>query len=323
MNPDPPPEKKAGGLATNPEPHRKIKRLVRRRKYNAVRFSASSVYLQLLAERYSTGLLTPFRCSRCNRPALDPVGWNGSQRPLCEPCSDRIKPPEKPEPRSHIKGLRLGTAAELRQFANARGICVEALKQAQQMGTAKVGMVCGYPSIVLLDQSGRCMEARQVDNLKYPAIAGLDERKAHTIRGGQKNWPVGVLPHQQYLRRCRLIALVEGSADYFAALHFAITFRKEGVIPVAVLSRGIKEFHPKARRLFRGKRVRLFPHEDHDQLGVAAALGWARQLQSLNCSVDIFRFKGLRKRDGSPVKDLNDCVELAPEQSEKLQEMFP
>jgi hypothetical protein len=301
---------------------RKPKQLVRRRRKNNVdRFSAN--YLQLLAERYGNGLLDRFNCSRCNRLSLDPIGWNSRDQPLCEVCADREKAPEDSEPRPHIKGLRLGDAAELRQFAEKRGICVEAIELAQRMGTAKIGVVCGYPSIVLLDQSGRCMEGRRLDNLEYPASGGLDERKAHTIKGSQKNWPVGILPHEQYLRRSRVIALVEGSTDYFAALHFAVELGKEGVVPVSVLSRGIKELHPKSTTLLRGRRVRIFPHEDGDGLGIRAALNWAKHLERLGCQIDFFVFRGLRKANGEPVKDLNDCAAICAKHAPRLKELFP
>ena len=195
------------------------------------------------------------------------------------------------------------------------------------MGTAKVGVVCGFPSIVLLDQSGRCAEARRLDNIKYPAISGSDfrlpERKTHTLRHSNKHWPTGILPYRPYLERCQLIAMVEGSADYFASLHFAHVFSKSGIVPAAVLSRAVREFHPEALELFRGKRVRIFPHDDPDGGSYRSALVWAKQLKRLECDVDFFVFKELRKSDGSPVKDLNDCAELAPEFSDQLEGLFP
>jgi hypothetical protein len=49
----------------------------------------------------------------------------------------------------------------------------------------------------------------------------------------------------------------------------------------------------------------------------------SKQLEQLGCAVDVFTFRGLRKRNGDLVKDLNDCCEIAPEQSHKLEELFP
>ena len=58
-----------------------------KRAYRPWRSFASS-YSRLLFQRTYTGLLRPFRCSGCGLLALDPIGWNGHQRPLCEVCSE-------------------------------------------------------------------------------------------------------------------------------------------------------------------------------------------------------------------------------------------
>jgi hypothetical protein len=42
--------------------------------------------------RYRLGWLEPFKCSRCGKLALDPIGWAGKRRPLCESCADGEKP---------------------------------------------------------------------------------------------------------------------------------------------------------------------------------------------------------------------------------------
>jgi hypothetical protein len=167
------------------------------------------------------------------------------------------------------------------------------------------------------------MEARRLDNQKYPQIGDLSERKAHTIRDSQKAWPVGIQPVANYLELCRIIALVEGSSDYFAALHFAQLLNVPGVLPVAVLSRALKAFHPQSLDRFRGRRIRILPHNDQDAGGYQSAVLWAKQLQKVDCKVDAFKFKGLRKADGSPVNDLNDCVQIATADLGKLQELFP
>jgi hypothetical protein len=65
--------------------------------------------------------------------------------------------------------------------------------------------------------------------------------------------------------------------------------------------------HPEALPLFRGKRVRIFGHVD--AAGQSAVQKWADQLQAVQAEVDAFDFSGLRKSDGSSVKDLNDFIE--------------
>lgn len=59
------------------------------------------------------------------------------------------------------------------------------------------------------------------------------------------------------------------------------------------------------------------------QFGAICALSNVIQLERLDCGIDFFSFKGLRKADGSAVTDLNDCIELAPEQLHQLEELFP
>lgn len=95
--------------------------------------------------------------------------------------------------------------------------------------------------------------------------------------------------------------------------------------PIAVLGRSqcIHGFHPDSIELFRDRRVRIFPHADADRDGVARALFWARHLEKLNCQVDLFRLEGLTKADGTPIKDLNDLVELHPAQAFELEGLFP
>jgi hypothetical protein len=49
---------------------------------------AHADYLALLIRRHLAGVLPIFQCAECGQPTLDPVGWNGSGRPLCETCSE-------------------------------------------------------------------------------------------------------------------------------------------------------------------------------------------------------------------------------------------
>jgi hypothetical protein len=58
--------------------------------------------------------------------------------------------------------------------------------------------------------------------------------------------------------------------------------------------------------MFRGKRVRIFGHAD--EAGQTAIQRWADQLLTVQAEVDAFYLEELVKRDGSPVKDLNDFL---------------
>jgi hypothetical protein len=241
-----------------------------------------------------------------------------------------VRAKEKTEARRpDISRLRKADCSELQKIADSRNIDVRAVQLAQDLGTLRVGDVCGYPSWVLLDESGLCAEGRRLNRKPYPGVTKekvqLGERKAHTLRGSRKDWPVGILPAAAYRKAVEAILVVEGGPDYIAALHFALRQQKKGILPVAVLGRGqgLRGLHPDALEHFRGHRVRICPHNDSDGLGIAHALRWSKQLQQADCEVDFFIFNGLRKADGSPAKDLNDCTQLAPQSMGKLEELFP
>jgi CHC2-type zinc finger protein len=260
--------------------------------------------------------------------AADRLGAERLQNIEKLPRSPKLK--EKAEaPPPNLSGLRKATRAELQQIADSRNIDLRAVESAQDLGTLRVGEVCGYPSWVLLDASGLCAEARRLNRKPYPAIANgkvaLGERKAHTLRGSRKDWPVGIVPAAEYRKGFESILLVEGGPDYLAAFHFALRRQKKGILPVAILGRGqgLRGLHPDALEHFQGHRVRICPHNDSDGLGIAHALRWSKQLQQTDCDVDFFVFNGLRKADGSAVKDLNDCTDLASQSVGKLEELFP
>ena len=245
-----------------------------------------------------------------------------------EPPSFRTQT-QSPILRPDLSRLRRANRAELEQIANSRGIDPCAVQLAQHMGTLRVGEVCRYLSWVLMDASGMCAEGRRLNRKPYPAITNgkveLGERKAHTLRGSRKDWPVGIVPAAEYRTSVEAILVVEGGPDYLAALHFALKQRKKGISSVAILGRGqgLRGLHPDSLEHFRSQRVRILPHDDPDGGSYQSALRWAKQLMQVEAEVDFFTFKGLRTTSGHPVKDLNDCTQLAPEQLSKLEELFP
>jgi hypothetical protein len=229
------------------------------------------------------------------------------------------------ERRPDLSRFRLGSITEIETVAKSRGIDPRAVCLAQEMGCLLFGSVYGLPSWILTDVSRRCAEARRIDRQPYPADTTKAERKAHALIGSPKSWPVGCLISSQYRNAGNTIALVEGGPDYLAILHLALRAGRVDIQPVAVLGRSqcVHGFHPDSVELFRRHRVRIFPHADTDGDGIARALVWARHLENLNCQVDLFRLEGLTKADGSPIKDLNDLVELEPTQAHELEGLFP
>lgn len=160
-----------------------------------------------------------------------------------------------------------------------------------------------------------------MDGQKYPAFGSLGERKAHTLKNSVKSWPVGLMIPQWSTRDFRAILAVEGAPDYLAAMHFTLR-AKADCLPVAFLGAGTAgEIHPDALHCFRNRRVRFYPHADG--AGGRAVEKWANQLAAVGANVDAFKFDGLRKADGSPVKDLNDCTSIHPDDANQLAEMLP
>jgi hypothetical protein len=235
-----------------------------------------------------------------------------------------ITPRERSKP--DLKCLRSGGIRELARVAATRNIHLKAAEVAQDMGTLRFGLVCKRPSWIVTDSSGLCAEARRLDGKPYAAIGTvLPERKAHTLRHSRKSWPVGILPSAGYRKSFDMIALVEGGPDFLAVNHFALKQRRHGILPVAILGRGVCNhgLHPGSFEHFMGMRVRLYPHDDPDGVSYQNADLLSRQLERLGCEVDVFTFEGLRKQNGERIKDLNDCTEIAPEDSDKLEGLFP
>jgi hypothetical protein len=229
-----------------------------------------------------------------------------------------------------LSGLRKVTDVELNGIAASRSIDVRAVRLAQDLGTLRVGEVCGYLSWVLFDKSGLCAEARRLNRKPYPAVVvdgrvRLGVRKAHTLRGSRKDWPVGILPTKEFRQNIAGFLLVEGGPDYLASLHFALIQKRTDILPVAILGRGqaLRGPHPDSLEHFHNRRVRIVPHDDPDGGSYRSALIWAKQLQKVDCEVDFFVFSGLLRADATQVKDLNDCTELAPQSASKLEELFP
>jgi hypothetical protein len=246
-----------------------------------------------------------------------------------EPSLPRTQNTQAPHARPDLSRLRKATRVEIEQIAKTRGINPRAVQRAQDLGTLRVGEVCRYLSWVLLDSSKLCAEARRLNRKPYPAITSgkiqLSERKAHTLGGSRKDWPVGIIPAAEYRKSVEAILLVEGGPDYLAALHFILEQRKKGVLPVAILGRGqgLRGLHPDSLEHFRSRRVRIVPHDDPDGGSYQSALGWAKQLRHAGAEVDFFQLKNLRTVDSRMVKDLNDCCELAPSQVAELETLFP
>ena len=94
---------------------------------------------------------------------------------------------------------------------------------------------------------------------------------------------------------------------------------ESGVAPVAVL--GASNALPEdVLRYFADKRVRIFQH--NDKAGRNAGALWAARLTAAGAEVDGYCFGGLKRADGSAVKDLNDFAHVDPDQWEEQREII-
>jgi hypothetical protein len=211
--------------------------------------------------------------------------------------------------------LRRGTRSELETVAAQRKVDFWAVASMQQCGVLRFGAVCGAPCWIVMDQSGHCAEARRMDGALFGDMGRLAARKTHTLPGSFRSWPVGLLLDGPWTEHFQKLLWLEGSGDLAAGYHFAVP--AGNWLPVAMLGASVKQLHPEAAKWLRGKQVRLVPHVD--VAGRAAMDRWAVLLHGLGCAVDTFELEGLRRADGSPVKDLNDCTELLPEDQAEIE----
>lgn len=186
------------------------------------------------------------------------------------------------------KERNIGTLAQLRRVTPI------AVKTAYWRGLIRFGNHNCKPAWFVLDKSLRVASARRMDGRYW--FEGTDSQcKSLMLRAAQAKWPIGIREAKDYPN----ILLVEGAPDLLAAFE-AIKGRSDKFAPVAMLSAACP-IHTDARRLFDGKRVRIFAHNDGGT-GHRAADGWAKKLTERGCTVDVFSFA----RYG--VKDLNEYV---------------
>ncbi|HAL70688.1 MAG TPA: hypothetical protein DCP71_02835 [Verrucomicrobiales bacterium] len=243
-----------------------------------------------------------------------------TQRPAPRPASALAEVTER---RLVLPMLHQGSEEEIRTVAERRRLSFEAVSLAQSLGCLAFGNVCSHASWLLGDAAGLVAEARRLDGLPYPPLGPLGERKAHTLRGSSKAWPCGVAVLRAH-PHFRTLMLVEGGPDYLAALHFALLQGRHDVLPMALLGRGTgSRLSPEALHLIGQRRVRIYPHEDADGGGLAAAWVWRRQLRAAGCKTDAFHFTGLLQADGRPVKDLNDAALCDNHQQSELNKLIP
>lgn len=234
--------------------------------------------------------------------------------------SDFIPAPRKKEaPRELVMpATDPGASADWQAVAKLRGIHSYAVETASELGILVFGNVCGFPCWILHEE-GKIAEARRMDGDAFPPVGKLGKRKAHTLAGSRKDWPLGT----RLLDGSPAVAMmVEGGPDWLAAVHFLIINKRKNLFPVAMMGR-TNRLSPEALPFFEGRRVRIYPHDDPDGGGLEAARRWGGQLREVGGKVDAFTFDGLLRADGKPVNDLNDAVLIRHDDKIKLEGLLP
>jgi hypothetical protein len=223
--------------------------------------------------------------------------------------------PKETQPRQKpvFPAFEHGTEADLHALAALRKISFAACWLARSVGLLNFGTWKDKPSWIVTDRERLNAQARRMDGQPWEAIGA----KAQTLPGSWASWPLGIITGANY----PAFLLVEGGPDLLAALHFIHAAGAETLVfPLALLGASMA-IHEDALPLLANKRIRIFPHAD--PAGTKAANRWAAQLATVGAIVDCADFSGLRKADGSPIKDLNDCTSIHPADAHELFNLLP
>ena len=197
-------------------------------------------------------------------------------------------------------------------LARLRHVSVDGVKLMAARGLLHFTGWKDSPSWVVTDGERVNAQVRRLDGQPWPGI----NAKAQTLPGSRAAWPVGA----RESLAMPFVLLTEG-VDTVAAHDFiAAHGRAEDTAVVFML--GASNLIPTdALPLFASKRVRITAHAD--KAGRAAAARWKAQLDTVGAHVDAADFAGLLMADRSPVKDLNDCTRLRPEDQHQLDDLIP
>ncbi len=229
----------------------------------------------------------------------------GEQHREAAPTRGMARPQEarnsKPWPE-----LRPGSEDEFTRLAQTRGIAADALRLAGERGFLHFGQIWRREFWALTDARRQLVELRRMDGEPWPAFGKLSERKSHCIGNG-KSWPLGIAEARGRFR----LALVEGAPDFLAAHELLIREKKTQIVGIMAMLGGASRIAPEGAAMMTGREVWLYPHAD--TAGHDAAERWARALIEAGALVKRFDLSGMKLRDGSAGKDINDLLHIAPE----------
>ncbi len=222
--------------------------------------------------------------------------------------------PEPARMKPSLPAFSKSSAADVRHLSDLRNVSIEAVTLAKVRGLLRFATMKNCRAWLVTDSARLNAQARRMDGQTWEHLEG--HPKAWTLPGSWASWPVGIKEAQPFAA----IAFCEGGPDLLAACHFIVCESREAdCAPVAMLG-ATQRIHTDALPLFAGKSIRIFGHADDD--GRAGVERWARQLDSVGAAVDAFDFAGLRKADGSSVKDLKDLTLICADDFEANRELW-
>ena len=179
--------------------------------------------------------------------------------------------------------IREGTADDLREFCDVRGICYPAAWAMTQAGILRFCEIKNSLCYVVTDADHRAAEIRNLGGDLF------HERKAYPLRGVNKSWLPGVALLREAPKETSLL-LTEGATDLLAAFDLYARYRRnhsggESWLAATLLGAKCKTLHPEASDLIRGRHVRIIP--DGDLAGEDMADHWTGLLRKIGCTVDV------------------------------------
>ncbi len=205
------------------------------------------------------------------------------------------------------------SALAMGELATLRHVSLGGAELMAKRGLLWFAMWKQHPAWIVADSARVNAQARRMNGQQWEGI----NAKAQTLPGSRAAWPVGVNESKPF----PVILLCEGGPDLLAAHHYIAAHKREADTAAVAMLGANSLITADALPLFAGKRVRITAHAD--DAGRNAAVRWADQLKAAGCVVDALDFSGLLMADGSPVKDLNDCTRIAPEQANELKTLIP
>jgi hypothetical protein len=231
---------------------------------------------------------------------LDMVGGaNVSVTPVARIAKVAALEPERKQFHPELQKLDKN---DLRTIHHSRAIALEGLEIAAERGLLWKAVLQNHPAWILTDRTNNSYLARRLDGECWNHLPS--KPKAYLTPGSRGAWPIGIKEANNF----PAIALTEGGPDFLSAFAMAWADDVDHLVAPVCMACATKTIAEDALEGFRGKRVRIFVHDD--DAGHSAASDWLHQLKGIASKVDGYRFDGLIKTDGSKVEDLNDLCRI-------------